>query len=250
MKDITFFVILFVGDIMKILASDFDETIYYPEDREKTLKNIEAIRRFMAEGNLFCIITGRNYTKLKRDLIKYDIPYSYLVCEDGAKIFDSLDYCIHTILLREEEIKQVENILIKNNIDFYLDDGYNETNYYKDCVKIVIRCLDPEERRRIIKLVKDKVNVHIYASTKHVNIIDRDVNKERALKILCYLEDLDINKIYTIGDSDNDYEMLKAFKGVIVSNHSKKLEELGKKEFNTFSDYVDYLIEKDKLLKI
>ena len=235
---------------MKILASDFDLTIFYPNDLEKTQKNIEAIKRFVLDGNLFCIVTGRNLTKLKEDLEKYNIPYSYLICEDGAKIFDEEDYCLHTTLLREEEIIQVENILEENNIEYYLDNGYGETQNHTDCVKIVVRCLDPIERERIVKLVKDKVNIHIYASTKHVNIIDKDVNKEMALKTLCCLEDLDIDNLYTMGDSDNDYEMLKAFKGAIVKDHSTGLDNLGKEEYDTFSDYVDKLLEKDKLLKI
>ena len=235
---------------MKILASDFDLTIFYPNDLEKTNKNIEAIRRFMLDGNIFCIVTGRNLTKLNEEIEKYNIPFSYLICEDGAKIFDSEYYCLHTTLLREEEIRKVENILEDNHIEYYLDNGYGETRSHTDCVKIVVRCLDPVERDRIVKLVKDKVNIHIYASTKHVNIIDKDVNKEMALKTLCCLEELDTDKIYTIGDSDNDYEMLKAFKGAVVKDHSRGLDDLEKDEYDTFSDYVDKLLEKDKLLKI
>lgn len=235
---------------MKVLASDFDLTIFYPYDQEKTNKNIEAIRRFIAAGNLFCIVTGRNLTRLKEDIDKYNIPFSYLICEDGAKIFDGEYYCLHTTLLREEEIQKVIKILEEDNIEYYLDDGYGETTNHTDCVKIVVRCLDPLERDRIVRLVRDKVDIHIYASTKHVNIIDKDVNKEMALKTLFCLEKLDINELYTIGDSDNDYEMLKAFKGAIVKAHSKGLDELGKEEYDTFSDYVDKLLEKDKLFKI
>ena len=89
---------------MKILASDFDNTIYYLDDSEKNQKNFEAIRKFVSYGNIFCIITGRNYTDLKKILNQYNIPYSYLICEDGAKIFNNMDYCIDTILLKRKEI--------------------------------------------------------------------------------------------------------------------------------------------------
>ena len=51
-----------VGDKMKILASDFDNTIFYEDDSETNQKNFEAIRKFVSYGNIFCIITGRNYT--------------------------------------------------------------------------------------------------------------------------------------------------------------------------------------------
>ena len=95
---------------MKILASDFDETIYFPEDIEKTKNNVKYIKEFISYGNIFCIITGRNYTDLKQFLNNFDIPYSYLICEDGAKIFNNVDYCLDTILLEENEIKEVVKI--------------------------------------------------------------------------------------------------------------------------------------------
>ena len=75
---------------MKILASDFDETIFYLDKKEQTIKNIEAIRKFVDLGNIFCIITGRNYSDLKILIDKYKIPYTYLICEDGAKIFNKI----------------------------------------------------------------------------------------------------------------------------------------------------------------
>ncbi len=234
---------------MKFLASDFDETIFFPNDIEKTKKNVEAIKMFMKEKNQFCIITGRNYTRLKADLEKYDIPYSFLICEDGAKVFNNLDYCIHTILLHEEDIEIIESVLKENNIDYYLDDGYDKTEYRKNCVKVVVRCIDPVEKQRIVDLVREKVDIHVYASSKHVNIIDKEVNKEVALTKLVNMAGLDTDHLYVIGDNDNDYEMLKEFQGAIVKDHSEKLDSLGKEVYNTFADYVEYLLEKDKLLK-
>ncbi len=65
---------------MVVLASDFDDTLYILDNEEVNMKNAEAIKRFVRLGNSFCIITGRNYTDLKQELIKYDIPYTYLIC--------------------------------------------------------------------------------------------------------------------------------------------------------------------------
>ena len=108
---------------MQIIASDFDNTIFYEGRDEVNKKNIEAIKNFIAQGNIFCIITGRNYTRLKKTLNEYDIPYTYLVCEDGAKIFNSTDNCIDSTFLDEEEIVKVKNVLEELNTDYYLDDG-------------------------------------------------------------------------------------------------------------------------------
>ena len=167
---------------MKILASDFDGTIYYPDDSEKNIRNVNSIRNFILKGNIFCIITGRNYSDIKLLLNKYNIPYSYLICEDGAKIFNNMDYCMDTIYLDKDTIENVIPILDENKFNYYLDDGYNETNNLNDCVKIVVNCDNRDLQKKIINQIRKKVNVHVYASRFHVNIIEASVNKASALK--------------------------------------------------------------------
>lgn len=227
---------------MKILASDFDETIYFPDNNELNEKNINSIKNFISKGNIFCIITGRNYTDLKKYLNDLDIPYSYLICEDGAKIFNNMDYCLNTVLLEESEIKETIKILEEENCDYYLDDGYNKTEYFNDCVKIVVNCSDEEEKERLVKIIKDKVNIHIYASRTHINIINKTINKENALKKLFNIENLNYNNLHVIGDNDNDYEMIKAFNGVVMKNHHEKLNELKRDEYESLSDYIEELM--------
>ena len=123
---------------MKILASDFDETIYLMNDKITTKENIISIRDFISKGNSFCIISGRNYTDIKVLLNDLDIPYTYLICEDGAKIFNSVDQCLDTIYLEKDEIEKIIKILDEEEYDYYLDDGYNKTENIDDTVKIVI----------------------------------------------------------------------------------------------------------------
>ena len=234
---------------MQIIASDFDNTIFYEGREEVNKKNIEAIRNFISQGNIFIIITGRNYTRLKKTLNECDIPYTYLVCEDGAKIFNSTDNCIDSTFLDEEEIVKVKNVLEELNTNYYLDDGFNETEYHPDCVKIVVRTSSLDEKQKILNAIYDKINVHIYASRNHVNIIHKTVNKEYALRRMFRIENLDINKLHVVGDDLNDYEMLKAFDGVIMKEHNPLLDELEKEEYETLSDYIKELLEKNKLLQ-
>ncbi len=228
---------------MKILASDFDETIYYENDLEKTNQNIEKIKKFISQGNIFCIITGRNYTDLKVLLNKMNIPYSYLICEDGAKIFNNMDYCLDTILLKRKEIELLIPLIEDNSWDYYLDDGYNKTTNYDDCVKIVIHCKEKEEKKKIVEKIKQKVPVHVYASRSHINIIHKSVNKEKALRRLLNIEELNNSDLYVIGDNDNDYEMLKSFQGAVIKNHHHILDDLGKEEYETLKDYIEELMK-------
>ena len=228
---------------MKILASDFDETIYFEDDNNKTINNIKSIKKFISHGNVFCIITGRNYTDLKKLLNKYEVPYSYLICEDGAKIFNNMDFCIETTYLEKKNVTKTKEILNELKCDYYLDDGYNKTEYIEDVVKIVVNCKDEDNKKEMVRLLKDKLDIHIYASRTHINIINKYVNKRNALKKLFNLEKLNLNDLYTIGDNDNDYEMLKEFNGVTLKKHNHLLEELNIKEYNTLSSYIEELMK-------
>lgn len=226
---------------MKFIASDFDETIYLMDDEITTKENVTAIKDFISKGNSFCIISGRNYTDIKVLLNDLDIPYTYLICEDGAKIFNSVDQCLDTTYLDKDEIEEIIKILDEEEYDYYLDDGYNKTENKDDTVKIVINCKDRDEALKIEKNIKSKIDIHIYASRTHVNIIHKTVNKKNGLEKLFYLEDLDFNNLYVIGDNDNDYEMLQKFKGGVITNHHKILDELNKKEFDSLHEFIEYV---------
>ncbi len=226
---------------MKILASDFDNTLYINEE-EIFKKNLAAIKKFIQEGNLFCIITGRSYTNIKKVLNEYQISYSYLICEDGAKIFDNVDYCIDTTMLPKEEIEKVQEIFKNNNSECLLEDGYNITNNVNDCVKVLAKYNDKNLANKIVLELQEKTNTYSYVSREHINIISNNINKEKALKKLSEIENIYHNNIYVIGDDINDYEMLKAFNGAIMKKHHQRLDELSKKEYENLFEYVEELI--------
>ncbi|MBR3048964.1 MAG: HAD family phosphatase [Bacilli bacterium] len=225
---------------MKILASDFDKTLYI-DDEDKLNRNVEAIRNFIINGNLFCIITGRNYSDLKGLLNKYNIPYSYLICQDGAKIYNNMDYCINTVPLDSDVVNEICDLLDSKDYPYYLDDGYNITTNRDDCVKIVVECNDEVMGKNIIESIRNNVDVYIYKSNRHVNIVSKDVNKSNSLNKLIELEKLNRNDIYVIGDDINDVEMLKDFKGAVMRGHSDSLDNTDKKEYNYLYEYIEEL---------
>ena len=228
---------------MKILMSDFDETIYFEDNEEVNNKNIEAIRKFVSYGNIFGIVTGRSYWDLKPYLKKYNISYSYLICNDGAKIFNNMDYCLDTILIDGNKVSKMLSFIEEKGWDYYLDDGYNKTTNVNDCVKIVVNCTKEEDKEEYVSLLKKVAPLHIYSSRNHINIVANGVDKEKAIKRLFNLEKLDYSKLKTIGDNITDYEMLKSFPGGIIKKHHSSLDELNKKEYECLSDYIEELMK-------
>lgn len=228
---------------MKILASDFDNTLFFSTDTKTTEKNIEAIKSFLLEGNTFCLITGRTYMEIKSELERLELPYTYLICGDGAMIFDSTDYCIERITLEKNVVESVVEYLKDHGYDAYLEDGYNVTENTNDCIKVVAKYTDKEKAIKDVKDINEKFDVYAYASRKHININHKDCNKHIALKRLSELENLLVKEIFVIGDDINDYEMLKIFNGAVITKHNQALDDLNLSEYESLHQYIDYLLE-------
>ena len=72
--------------MVKILVADYDNTFY--TDENQLYKNIECIREFQNNGNLFVISTSRSWKSMKKEIDTYKIPFDYLCCNTGGSIFD------------------------------------------------------------------------------------------------------------------------------------------------------------------
>ncbi len=73
----------------KMLVSDYDGTL--KSDLKNLMINIEAIKKFRKQGNLFTISTGRSYESIKTECDRYGIEYDFLNCYDGSVLFDDQD---------------------------------------------------------------------------------------------------------------------------------------------------------------
>ena len=229
---------------MKILASDFDNTLFFSKDSEKTQKNIEAIKNFMSQGNIFCLITGRTYMEIKPELNRIELPYTYLICGDGAMTLDSTDYCLQTVGLEKQLVEKVVNYLKKEGYAPYLEDGYNITDNFNDCIKVVAEYTDKEQANKVVKIINETMNVYAYASRKHINVNNKNNDKKQALQRLAELENLSLKDFYVIGDDINDLEMLTAYNGAIITIHNPDLDKLNLPQYDTLYDYVNYLLNE------
>ena len=215
---------------MKIIASDFDKTLFV-DDKDTVIKNVNSINDFVKDGNIFILVTGRIYSDIKLLLDEYNIKYNYLICEDGTKIFNNLDYSIKDYLLPRKKVEKIEEIL----------NGYNTTENKDDCIKINSKITDRELFKKVLKEIKDNVEVYAYLSKSFLNITDSSTSKAIALEYLMAYEDLNEKDLYVIGDDVNDVEMIKRYRGYVMSDHSEELDNISKKEFETFYEFVDYI---------
>ena len=227
---------------MKVLASDFDNTLFVEEEISFE-ENIKSIREFMLMGNIFIIITGRSYTDLKQMLNKYKIPYNYLFCEDGARIYNNMDLCIDEVKINHEKVENILEILENYNCGYILDDGIEETTDTKNVVKVVIPYTDKKLASKILRDITIHVEIYGYISNNYINIISHKINKYLSLKKFIKIEEIKEKDLYVIGDNINDLEMLENFNGVIMKKHSKDLNKINKKEVDSLNVFIDDLLK-------
>lgn len=227
-----------------LLASDFDNTLYV-KDKSILKRNIESIKKYRSNGNIFVIITGRGIDFAKKDIEKNNIDYDYLICENGAMIFDSNDNLISSTYIDKKDVLTIIDLINKNDYKYILDTGYkyiynNEVNY-NELAAIFIEKKDIDNPEEVVNNIMSITNTYSYISPLHINIVNKTIDKLVALKFLTKL--IGINKdIYTIGDAVNDISMIEYYSGGIISNHEAELNSLPNKNYDTLSDYIEELI--------
>lgn len=227
-----------------LLASDFDGTIFV-ENKEILNKNIKSINDFRKNKNIFVIITGRGICSIKKELIKNNIKYDYLLCNNGAMIFDNKDNILSKTYLEEENVLKTIDIIKKNNFNFMIDTGLDFINSLdvntKQIISIYIDKKTVSSPTKTLKEIDNKTNTYNYISPNWINMVNKKINKEKSLKKLLNLINYD-GKVFTIGDAINDLDMIKEFDGGIMKIHEKELDLLPNKKYEEFNEYIKELI--------
>lgn len=208
---------LLKGGFMKLLVSDYDGTIFDIENLRDTRKNVDAIKRFKDNGNLFAIATARTFSSIKTQTDKFKIPYDYLICSDGGCVFDKDDNLIYSNAIDENFIIRIHNYL--ENLPFikkfnFLDSFGKNTNKLCDVHQIYIEVYikNTLEILKIKKALAPLIGVGFLS----ICYFYKHTLKTDGIKIVSDIENLDKKDIYTIGNGNNDICMLREYNGFRV----------------------------------
>lgn len=211
---------------MKVLASDFDNTLYFRDIEGFRDEDIMKIKSFQEKGNLFGMCSGRPFSGLLKPL-KGILKPDFFIVSTGGAILDK-DY--HLLygkevpfdIVREIHLTyQKETELIVQTLSqkyFYcsnpqedkedvieihsLDDMKSEKIYSISLVDSTV-----ERAGEIVEEINQKYNeVDAYQNVNSIDIVKKGCSKGAA--ILKLKELLDIKEIAGIGDSYNDLSML------------------------------------------
>ena len=183
--------------------------------------------------------------KETKDIIKeLNLSFDYLVCADGAMIFNKDLECIKLNTLDQDVALKAIKILKDNDYEPYIENGYEITDTVVDCIKISAEySKDKEDAIRVAKILNDTLDVYAYASRVHINVNNPRNHKRQAVIDLSKVINIPLDNFYVIGDSINDYEMIEAYNSAVVKNYNKELESLHPKVCESVAEYIEELMK-------
>lgn len=224
---------------MKILISDFDDTLY----TLNYLKNIEKIQEFVNNENMFIIATGRNYTQLLEDIEDYYVPYFFLICDDGAGIYSRKGEVLFKKYINKDIALDIFNILRNNReiSEAYFDTGEEYLLDGSDkAIKIIGKPKDIKKSKDILNSILNKFpQVQGYISENWINIFDKEVNKATGIDFILDKYNLETNQIFVVGNNINDIPMFNKYDGFCIGNKNDDLINLSKKVCTSIEEVIN-----------
>lgn len=223
----------------KILFTDYDNTLF--RNSEEIKENIKYINEFISKGNIFCVASGRSYSDILPELKKYNIPFHYLVLDNGANIYDKDINLLYSYYMDDNVSKSIYD-LICNNKYLIIKNIYSvdtkDSNYLNNCTKMNFVFNNINEGYRLKEYVDNNYSgfVNSYLSLKSdrisLEIISCKTNKGNGVKLVSELNNIDKDNVYVIGDNNNDIEMIKLFNGYSVNTAINELKIVSKKSYD------------------
>lgn len=249
----------YLGNSMKIIASDYDGTLNHNgiDDKKR-----EAIVRWRKAGNLFGIVSGRGIKSLLEVIENKDFEYDFLIANNGAVILDKdlnvlyetrLEGEIAVALVKDliswgcpfANIDKAEPVMVqakekRNDSDFTLEDMPENIEYFNQ-VSTWLETL--EETVEIVKKVNQKYSGVLtpLQNGTCIDIVPLGVNKANGIYSLLEVVGGKYEDVITVGDNINDGAMIKEFRSYAMENGVDYIKELA--DYTTLG--ITELIEKE-----
>ena len=240
---------------MKLFVTDYDGTLFVDEKQIK--KTNKLLKKLKEQDYIIVIATGRSYPSIKNQTNTYNILYDYLCCADGSIIFDNNGNAIKKYCMDHAIIKPFKEYYQKLNyeeIQFSYPEGYsNLLNDNGELLGINI-CINTQNYTKeiensFIELSKHYPN-YSFLNYKHpINsflcVKPKGISKSSSIGYLRDILNITNDNIYVIGDSYNDYEMIRDYHGYAINSFCDEVKEVAKKLYPNIDEYIKELLKED-----
>ena len=216
-----------------ILFSDFDGTFYFHDDESKTNANLEAVRKWRAAGNQFCITTGRSHRSVTEQLPEIKEISDYYIVDSGSIILSETGENIQTFCFNPAIVEKIvefsKGFSEVPAVFYYTSDSEGAEYKTENLTKLRFWFEDTSLLPSVVKQVMETFPVaafkqevgmpsHVALAGRKgfVEIIPIEFGKSNAIKFLQQEKGISSGNIVTVGDGLNDYEMVRDFGGFAI----------------------------------
>ncbi len=247
---------------MKIIASDYDGTLRRHEgviDRDR-----EAIIKWRKAGNLFGIVTGRG--RMEGELKSVNVEYDFIIDFNGTEIWDNKENLLYRAIGKGENLYNMLPVLLKNEGD-WVDIINDNRSYYITYKDMPVEKRDTWVKNEVAKEIPGFMQIYALRRTDKdaletarelndkfekdvsalvngswLNIAPYGVTKASGIAKYAEIMNVDKKNIFTIGDSYNDMDMIKAFNGFTVLNGSPEVKAIASAVYDGIWELVEHVI--------
>ena len=233
---------------MKLFITDYDGTLFIDEDSLK--ENIKYLKELQKNNFSVVISTGRSYPSIKSLIDNYGIPYDYLSCADGSIIYDRDGNILEMYEMSHDILDSIINFYQTINYDeiqFSYPTGYSNIFNTNDTLLGINICIStPNYNDDIVNKflsIKNSFPNYNYLTYRHpifsyLCIKPNNISKSATIRYLKDKYNIDNHDIYVIGDSDNDYAMIKDFNGSCMESATIEILDIAKNKYKNVSDFI------------
>lgn len=211
---------------MKIIASDFDGTIYrygVITDRDK-----EAILNWQKNGNVFGIVTGRGVGIIST-LAEHGIKLDYAIAYNGAIVLDGDKNVLYEDWFKRGIAKEYYDFAYSTKYEF---DGPNDCNddpndeSKEHQMSLLLK--NEDDAKELAQVLNEQFEGRLtsYSNGHWINTVKYGTSKATGIAHYAEICGVDKKDIFAVGDFFNDLPMLQAFNGYVVSTCHPEMKKL------------------------
>lgn len=253
---------------MRIAVADYDGTVKMPR-KPMDPANIPTIRKWRERGNRFGLATGRDLRLALWEVREHDIPLDFLICLNGATIFDENFNLIQSTVISDDLVPAVlrhpagmashQYQILGPDFNRFFRRGKSIYEQYpfprlqvdfeaalasKNISLINFAYKTAEEATKWAKELNNDFGEQLVAHDNMfmVDLIHPNVDKASAIADVMKIRGWEGAEVFAIGDTSNDIGMLKAFTGFCVPNATPDVKAASVREYESLAAMLEDLM--------
>lgn len=211
---------------IKLIALDMDGTLLN-EENVVTENTKRIIKQAEQQGIYVVISTGRPLATSISYAKELELS-SYIITTNGAEIYTVEEELIEQHTINATKMEQLWHIGNDKKLNMWLlasDAVFVQARRPNDFaahdwLKIGYDHLDEVDKLHVMEQLKQVQDLEITNSTpENIEVNEKGINKASGLRTLCSRLEIEMNEVMAVGDSLNDFKMIKeAGIGIAMGN--------------------------------